>query len=102
MFSRDEAWGSAAIEVEMFEAQRIAVVVPAYCEEAILPRTLAGLPDYVDHVIVVDDGSPDATFEVAAGLALAQSRVEVVRLGFNYGVGRAIVRGYERALALGA
>ncbi|RAL23097.1 glycosyl transferase [Lujinxingia litoralis] len=86
----------------MFEAKRVAVVVPAYCEAAILPRTLAGLPAYVDDVIVVDDGSPDATFEVARGLAAREARVEVVRLGFNYGVGRAIVSGYERALQLGA
>lgn len=85
----------------MLEGKRVAVVVPAYCEEAILPRTLAGLPDFVDQVIVVDDGSPDRTFEVARALARKEARVEVVRLGFNQGVGRAIVRGYERALASG-
>ncbi|TXD36487.1 glycosyltransferase family 2 protein [Lujinxingia vulgaris] len=86
----------------MLEGKRVAVVVPAYCEETILPRTLAGLPGFIDHAIVVDDGSPDRTFEVAAALARVEARVDVVRLGFNQGVGRAIVRGYERALQLGA
>lgn len=60
------------------------------------------MPDFVDHIVVVDDGSPDATFQVARELERDDARVEVVRLGFNYGVGRAISRGYEYALELGA
>ncbi len=84
------------------ERKRIAVVVPAYCETALLPATVASMPDFVDDVVVVDDGSPDSTFEVARGLSQVDPRVHVVRLGFNYGVGRAISRGYQRALELGA
>lgn len=84
------------------ERKKLAVVVPAYCETELLPATVERMPDFVDHVIVVDDGSPDDTFEVAHRLSQADPRVEVVRLGFNYGVGRAISRGYEYALDLGA
>ena len=86
----------------MFHQARVAVVIPAYREARLLPRTLGRVPDYVDHVVVVDDGSPDDTFSVARSCAEADPRVDVVRLGFNYGVGRAIIRGYERALELGA
>jgi glycosyltransferase involved in cell wall biosynthesis len=82
--------------------KRIAVVIPAYCETALLPATVARMPEFVDHIIVIDDGSPDATFEVAHALAERDPRVEVIRMGFNYGVGRAISRGYEYALELGA
>ncbi len=86
----------------MYDNKKIAVVVPAYCEEQLLPRTLETMPEWVDRVVVVDDGSPDGTFEVARRYAEVDESVEVLRLGFNYGVGRAIGAGYERALQRGA
>lgn len=86
----------------MYREARVAVVIPAYCEARILPRTLSGIPTYVDHIIVVDDGSPDETFDAALTFAALDPRVDLVRMGFNYGVGRAISRGYERAVELGA
>lgn len=86
----------------MWREHDVAVVVPAYCEARLLPKTLESVPGYVDRVIVVDDGSPDETFEVASRRAEAEDRIQVVRLGFNYGVGRAIVAGYRRALEEGA
>lgn len=49
----------------MRRGQRIAVIVPALDEEASLPGVLADLPAWVDRVIVVDNGSRDATAEVA-------------------------------------
>jgi glycosyltransferase involved in cell wall biosynthesis len=58
------------------------------------------MPGYVDHVIVVDDASRDATAREA--LAAGDPRVEVIRHPDNRGVGAAIVTGYRRALALGA
>lgn len=86
----------------MIPSPSIAVVIPAYCEERLLPKTLSGMPPFVDHIIVVDDGSEDATFEVAQLVVTQDPRVHVIRLAFNQGVGRAIVRGYQRALELGA
>ena len=86
----------------MWRGAKVAVVVPAYRETKLLPKTVATMPEYVDLVIVVDDGSPDQTYQVARECARVDRRVEVVRLGFNYGVGRAITAGYERALKEGA
>lgn len=86
----------------MWRGAKVAVVAPAYKETALLPATLATMPEYVDLVVVVDDGSPDQTYEVAKGCAEKDDRIKVVRLGFNYGVGRAITAGYERALREGA
>lgn len=44
---------------------RISVVIPALNEEAAIGRVLAAIPAWVDEVVVVDNGSTDATPEVA-------------------------------------
>lgn len=73
------------------------VVIPAYNEEEALPRTLANLqclPDTYE-VLIVNDGSRDATGQVAEGLA-AKSRltIHVVHLARNSGIGVAVQTGY--------
>jgi glycosyltransferase involved in cell wall biosynthesis len=80
----------------VYDGKTVAVVVPAYNEEALVASTVAGIPEFVDRIIVVDDGSTDATAERAAG---ADSRVELVAHDGNEGVGAAIVTGYRRAIA---
>ena len=77
----------------------MAVVVPAYREEALIADTLRGIPAVVDRVYVVDDASDDATAEARA--RLGDTRVAVVSHERNLGVGAAIVTGYRRALADG-
>jgi glycosyltransferase involved in cell wall biosynthesis len=84
----------------MFRGRRIAVVVPAYNEAKKIARTLRSIPGFVDHVVVVDDGSGDGTARVAAR---SQRRgLEVVSHDRNRGVGAAIATGYGRAYAAGA
>jgi glycosyltransferase involved in cell wall biosynthesis len=80
----------------MLDGKSVAVVVPAYNEEPLIGTTLAGIPDFVDRVIVVDDGSKDGTREQVR--ALADGRVELIEHEGNHGVGAAIVSGYRRAL----
>ncbi|MBA2357059.1 MAG: glycosyltransferase family 2 protein [Actinobacteria bacterium] len=81
------------------DGKRVAVVVPAYNEEALVAETLRGIPDFVDRVYVVDDASTDATGERAREVAAFDPRVEVIAHDRNGGVGAAIVTGYRRALA---
>ena len=83
----------------MLEDRRVAVVVPAHDEEKLVATTLAGIPDFVDRIYVVDDGSRDATVERARGVG--DPRVDVIVHERNRGVGAAIVSGYKRALAEG-
>jgi glycosyltransferase involved in cell wall biosynthesis len=90
----------------MFRGHTVAVVVPAYNERDKIAATIRSIPGYVDHLIVVDDGSTDGTAAVArrqAGRRRAGGRaVEVLEHAANRGVGAAIASGYARALALGA
>jgi glycosyltransferase involved in cell wall biosynthesis len=82
----------------MLGGKRVAVVVPAHNEEALLPETLAGMPHFVDRVYVVDDASSDTTRDRAAAAAAADPRIAVLVHERNQGVGAAIVTGYHRAL----
>lgn len=87
----------------MYRGLSIAVVVPAFNEERAVADVIAGVPAWVDHILVIDDASRDRTAEVARGLRAADhSRVEVISHAHNRGVGAAIISGYRRVLAIGA
>lgn len=84
----------------MYQDHRVAVVVPAHNEERLIGKVISTMPELVDHIIVVDDASMDATSMAAK--AVHDDRLEVHRLVQNLGVGGAIMFGHERALELGA
>jgi glycosyltransferase involved in cell wall biosynthesis len=87
----------------MFRGQTVAVVVPAYNERDKIAATIRSIPGFVDHLIVVDDGSADGTAAAARRQgARRRGAVEVIEHARNRGVGAAIATGYARALELGA
>jgi dolichol-phosphate mannosyltransferase len=67
-----------------------------------LLREFEGLEDYDCTVLVVDDGSPDGTGDIADRLALEHSEVHVLHRGAKDGLGRAYRAGFEHAVAAGA
>lgn len=85
----------------MYREQRIAAVIPAYNESLHIADVIAALPEFVDAVIVVDDGSTDSTAAVVAAVAAHEPRVTLIRHTQNGGVGAARVSGITRALAGG-
>ena len=69
---------------------RIAVVIPALDEQEAIGAVLAAVPKWVDHVVVVDNGSSDATATRARdGGAHVVSEP-------RRGYGSACLRGYAR------
>jgi len=77
--------------------EKVALVIPALNEEAALHRLLAELPpNFVQWVIVVDNGSTDATAVVAkrCGAIVASEPLR--------GYGRACWKGFKTACSLGA
>ena len=81
----------------MLDGKRVAVVVPAFDEEHLVGETIRGIPEFVDRIYVVDDGSQDRT--AAAAIDLGEPRVQLIRHERNSGVGAAIASGYRQALA---
>ena len=79
----------------MLDGKTVAVVVPALNEQELVGPTVAGIPPFVDRILVVDDASSD---ETVARAQAADPRVEVLRHEKNQGVGAAIVTGYKRAI----
>jgi dolichol-phosphate mannosyltransferase len=80
----------------------IAAVIPCFRVEREIAAVLAGLPDYIQHVIVIDDASPDDTARLVADLASQDERIVLIRHEKNQGVGGATVTGFRKALELGA
>ena len=73
------------------------VVVPAYNEARVIAGVVSALERDGRRVVVVDDGSSDATAEAAAGRGAV-----VLRHAVNLGQGAALQTGIEFALARGA
>lgn len=82
----------------MFEQKKIFAIVPAYNAAKTLESTLTAIPyNIVDTVLVIDDGSTDATAEIAR-----KFKVTLVRHEKNKGYGAAQKTGYHEALRMGA
>jgi dolichol-phosphate mannosyltransferase len=82
---------------------RVLVVVPTYDEvdnlEPILERLHSSVPEA--HALVVDDGSPDGTGDLAEKLAARDPRVHLLRRSAKTGLGPAYVAGFHWARARG-
>jgi dolichol-phosphate mannosyltransferase len=84
------------------------LILPTYNERenlerivrAALPRLAEAAPEH--HVLVVDDGSPDGTGQIADRLAAEFEQVEVLHRAAKAGLGRAYLAGFEHALGRGA
>ncbi len=76
----------------------VVLFLPAHDEEASVGDVVARVPDTVEgrdvQVLVIDDGSTDATAAVARAAG-----AQVVSMGTNQGLGAAVRRGFEEAVA---
>ncbi|MEI7512172.1 MAG: glycosyltransferase family 2 protein [Candidatus Uhrbacteria bacterium] len=76
---------------------KVIAVMPAFREETRITAAISGILPLVDQIVVVDDGSCDATPERAK-----ETGVVVLRHVLNRGQGAALRTGTEAALKLGA
>jgi dolichol-phosphate mannosyltransferase len=85
------------------------LILPTYDEaeniEAIVAAARAVLAEAAPggyRILVVDDGSPDGTGQIADRLAAEHPEVEVLHRTVREGLGPAYIAGFEHALAAGA
>jgi dolichol-phosphate mannosyltransferase len=80
------------------------VVLPTYEEAENLPGIAAAILEQLPGatLLVVDDGSPDGTGDLAEGLAANDPRVRVRHRPAKAGLGRAYLDGFQVALEAGA
>lgn len=83
----------------MYKNHKIAVVVPAYNEENLISDTLKSIPQFVDRIFVVNDGSEDSTGIKIDELSRHDPRILHILHEKNRGLGAAIISGYRRSLA---
>ena len=96
----------------MYRGHTAGVVIPAYNEEGFVGETIESVPEVVDRIYVVDDGSTDETWaeierraaavnergrSPAASTGPFDRRVVPIRHERNRGVGGAIKTGYRYA-----
>jgi len=80
----------------MYLSKYISVIIPAYNEESLIFDTLNSVPDYIDKIIIINDGSTDSTKEKIENFI--DERLIFVNHKKNMGVGYAIISGYEESL----
>lgn len=76
----------------------ICLLIPTYNNHRTLRRVIDGVLSYTDKVIIVNDGSTDAT---SAILEEYSSSVHIINLPENKGKGNALTVGFREAIRLG-
>lgn len=80
---------------------KVSIVIPCYCSEKSLPQVVErisnamGREDY--ELILVNDASPDNTFEAITELAQKDNRIIGINLARNFGQHSAIFAGFHYA-----
>jgi len=77
----------------MYKGQKITVISPCLNEEQGIEQVLRRMPEFVDEVIIVDNGSTDRTSEVARSFGAKVIREDVRGYGRSYKTGFASATG---------
>lgn len=85
----------------MLNNNKIAIAIPCYKVEQHLPQVVAGLPGFVDSILLVDDCSPDGTGALIDRMAKEDKRITALHHQKNKGVGGAMKTAFQKAIEQG-
>ena len=83
----------------MITDYKIAVVIPSYKVSKHIENVTESLPDFIDHIIIIDDACPESSGKIAE--QLKNEKTTVIFHSKNQGVGGAVISGYKKSLELG-
>src|SRR5690348_10840450 len=85
---RDKCWPKG------FKTLNVIAIIPAFNEEHTVGRVVNKTLPFVNEVLVIDDGSSDATSKVAA-----TAGANTVKHSINLGIGSSLRTGYNYCLS---
>lgn len=80
----------------------IAAVIPCYNEESQISQVISGLPEYIDHIYVVDDKSTDGSVVLIKSLVQSNNKIVLIKHEINQGNGASRVTGLKKCLDIKA
>jgi glycosyltransferase involved in cell wall biosynthesis len=82
----------------LYQGKTVAVVIPAFNEEKLIGATLQSIPDFVDTIYAIDDGSTDKTYNIIQENSEKKHNIIPLKHLSNGGVGEAVISGYKESL----
>jgi dolichol-phosphate mannosyltransferase len=81
----------------MYQNTNVAIIVPAYNAETSINEVINAFPSWLDCIVVVNDNSTDNTLQILQ--SNTNGHLIIINNPENLGVGGAMKRGYQEALA---
>jgi glycosyltransferase involved in cell wall biosynthesis len=78
----------------------VSVIIPCYNVGRHLEKVVAHLPAAIDHIIIVNDRSPDDVESVILRLQKENKKIIYLKHDVNQGVGGAMLTGFKKSLEL--
>lgn len=78
----------------MYKNHKIAVAIPAYNEGKLITKTLEEMPEFIDTMFVVNDGSKDDTPKRIKECSEKDNRIVLINHEKNKGLGQTLIDGY--------
>jgi dolichol-phosphate mannosyltransferase len=103
-FAASDSHGTNGVEPEASTPIRLSLVIPTYNEAKNVEELVTRLTDLLEpplgdayELIVVDDDSPDRTWELAQSLTTRFPKLRVLRRQGERGLSTAVIRGWQQA-----
>lgn len=79
---------------------KVGVIIPCFRVAKQVKQVIQGLPNYINHIIIVNDNSPDDIKNIILKIQEGDTRIEYMEHTDNRGVGGSMKTGFIKAIEL--